>query len=504
MDERDGPAPQLSLNLLPQAGMAADPTSVRIGLGLLSEAAQAQHLAWLRGGAEGAGPADLFDLAEVDDWLPLAADLRADGKVHVGPAPLPKADVYVLEARATDGLHFYRLRFTAEQLPLELAPLAGSGLKASLAWQGQGETRVQLRRLDTSPESELWNAIQRSVAPQVSTAFDDGGMAFESSTTLKPLHPAAWEAALWVDGVLAERQTVMLAPGQLTELAFDPAAAEIALAQTAQLDLHIVDATNDAPIAGVRIRRETAQGEEWAQTDAEGLASLHGMDRFATQTLELSFPEASEDLPHWPQKRLETLVLDTLSKDASDRVVRHTIRVAPLRWLVVDNALRRAGPPVRGQPYPVYLLQREEGEQWREQAADHFLMREEGLAVSIDAPGRYRVGVAAAPWSIQTTPSADIAVDSASQTVLSLRNIAGYGQHWTLQDDSGHALVNHPIQITGPHRGLPAETRHTDSSGRLQIENVNVERLHLEPVGYEGRPWDANTADTAMRFDREG
>ena len=54
----------LRIRLLPDAGVSADPASVRIGLANVSSDDLAAYRAWERGGREGAGPGDLHDLAQ--------------------------------------------------------------------------------------------------------------------------------------------------------------------------------------------------------------------------------------------------------------------------------------------------------------------------------------------------------------------------------------------------------------------------------------------------------
>ena len=77
------------IRLLPDSGVSAQPSSVRIGLASVSPDDEAAYRAWLRSGREGAGPRAFTDLATVVRWINAPANLQPDGSVQVGPLPLP-------------------------------------------------------------------------------------------------------------------------------------------------------------------------------------------------------------------------------------------------------------------------------------------------------------------------------------------------------------------------------------------------------------------------------
>lgn len=478
------PAAHFTTLLLPDTGVSAETTSVRLGLAQVSEEARSRHLAWLQSGAEGAGPKDLMELAEVQRWLELPAARLSDGRVRVGPAPLPPAHQYVLEAKADDGLRFYRARFDARTFPGDISPMAASGLRIATAL-GEIEFKLQLLRRGAESEPALWRAILAQEAPHLNALFDEGGLTVHPGTELLPLPPSTFEAVVWLGAAEVQRQTVVLAPGVLHALQIDSTRVDAARAQSVRLHVDLVEAGTGMPIPDVALTWQGPRGEVSAHSDANGHAALGDALAGHEGWLALEFPQPNRaGLPIWPVRRLVPVAVPAADELAEPRVYRQRIEVQPLRWLVLMGEGRRSGPPVRGQPFPVFSLQRGRGDAWEDLGTDHFIPTDEGLAVSIEAPGRYRVMKAASPWSLAVSGSATFGDD----THVTSRNVSllTHGLKTVsmqLMDPLGRPLANQVVTVASGQRGLPTAELLTDAHGWLAFPDATDSPVELFVAG---------------------
>lgn len=466
--------------LLPEAGASAETASVRLGLAHVSEEARSRHLVWLQSGAEGAGPRDLMELAEVRHWLELPATRLSDGRVRVGPAPLPSAHQYVLEAKADDGLRFYRARFDAQTFPDDISPMAASGLRIA-APLGETEFKLQLLRRGTESEPALWRSILAQDAPHLNALFDEDGLPVQPGTELLPLPPSTFEAVVWLGAAEVQRQTVVLAPGSLHTLQIDSARVDAARSQSVRLDVELVEAGTGMPIPDVALIWQGPRGEVSAHSDAKGHAALGDALAGHEGWLALEFPEPDRTgLPIWPVRRLVPVAVPMADELAEPRVYRQRIEVQPLRWLILVGEGRRSGPPVRGQPFPVFSLQRGRGDAWEDLGTDHFIPTNEGLAVSIEAPGRYRVLKATSPWSLAVSGSATFgdAIDVTTHNV-SLQTHALKTVSLQLMDTLGRPLARQAVTVASGQRGLPTAELLTDAQGWLEFPNATDSPVEL-------------------------
>ncbi|MFN7781954.1 MAG: hypothetical protein ACK5PG_04375 [Lysobacterales bacterium] len=444
--------------------------TVRVGLARVSEEARARHLLWLQSGAQGAGPTNVGELAEVQRWVELPALRLPDGRVQVGPADVPEAQFYLLEARGSDGLRFYRSRFSGVDIPSEIAPITAAGLRLRTDVDDP-RLRLQLLRRAEAPPTGQWHALLVSESPHLLALFDEAGLEVGPDTELLPLAPTSFDAVAWLGQVEIQRSTLHFAPGRITELALDRVRIEDAKRRVIDLVIEVLDMTSGQPVADVSVTFPGPKGEALHRTDSAGMARWSGLPAGHQAWLSLEFPDVEQvGLPRWPSRKLVPVVLPMAENAPSDGTHRETVEVSPLNWLVLSGEGRRSGPPTRGQPYPVYGLQRDQEGEWEDLGSDHFVPMPEGLAVSIAEPGIYRVFKAESPWSVafsqalvfdahqaQTRQSASL--DRPVRRDISVR----------LVDAFQRPLIATPVMVSARLRGLPAVEITTDQTGLLDL-----------------------------------
>jgi hypothetical protein len=469
--------------LLPDRQIGALTDSVRIGIAKVAPEDASAWQAWVDGGREGAGPASLAELASVESWIKAPAQQRADGTVTVGPLRLPPADRYDLQARGSGLLHFYAASFTTDSIPAGIAPKVAAGLRVHRKPMQGSDVRVLLRRSGDA-EWSTWQDLLAREAPQLLGAFDDAAIAVEPVHDLAPMPPTTIEVILLVDGIEAERRALALVAGAISDLVFDPLAQEVARALALELRLQFVVTGSGKPIENLAVTRIADGGDQLRSTDGRGVAVFKGVDRQRVQRFNLQFPPGDTALPAWPEsKSLEVALADEpIAADA--RVWSRTFELRPLQWLTVRLPFPVPTQRQRGNPYPIFVLQREQDGRWLDTAADHFIPVADGIAVSLAEPNRYRLVALRSPWSLLNSATADArkaALDG--QYRVDLGSDAGRSVELTVLH-RGLPLARAPIALRGPVRGLPPLTTDSDADGRVRLNGVTVPKLQLEVAGY--------------------
>lgn len=475
---------RISTLLLPDAGVSAVEDSVRVGLAHVSEEARARHLLWLQSGAEGAGPKEMGELAEVQRWIEVPAKRLPDGRVQVGPAEVPRAQFYLLEARGSDGLRFYRSRFSAQEIPSEIVPVLAAGLRLRAATDDP-RLRLQLLRRAEVPQADVWRSLLASDSPQLQALFEEGGHAVRTGSELLPLAPSSFEAVAWLGQVEIQRSTLELSPGRITELTLDTASIEDAQRRVLDLEIELIDASSGTPVADVAVTLPGPQGEVTLRTDEAGRVRWPGLPAGHQAWVSLEFPEVQvEGLPRWPVRKLLPIALPTADDAPEGGVHREVVEVSPLSWLVLAGEGRRTGPPIRGQLYPVYGLQRERDGAWEELGSDHFVPIRDGLAVAIVEPGTYRAFKAESPWNIAFSQAAGfgglgrplrlrVPMQSPVRGDVSVRLVDEYQRPW----------VSTPVVVASRLPGLPTASLATDVTGLLHFEEATDITVEISVVG---------------------
>lgn len=490
--------------LLPDRQIGALANSVRIGIAKVAPEDASAWQAWVDGGREGAGPASLAELATVERWVDAPAQRRADGTVVVGPLDLPRADRYELQARGESALHFYVASFSADAIPATIAPTVAAGLRIRREPAADSDVSVLLRRSGETADNAVWQDLLAREAPQLLAAFNDAAIAVEPVQVLAPLAPGALDVILLVDGIEAERRPATLVAGALTDVAFDPLAQQVARALSVELRLSFVVQGNGQPIEGLTVTWIADRGDQQRLTDSRGMVAFKGVDRQRNPRFNLEFPADDARLPAWPEtKAIEVSLADEPVATDGTRVLRRTIELRPLQWLVVRTSTPIPGERRRGNPYPIFVLQQEREGGWQDASADRFIPIAEGLAASIAEPGRYRLVALQSPWTLLYSSPADArkaALDG--QFRVDLRSDTGRAVELTVMQ-GGVALARAPLALRGPVRGLPATTLETDANGRVRLKDVTVPTLRLEVPGFAVVDVDVRSASAIVELQPE-
>ena len=130
------------------------------------------------------------------------------------------------------------------------------------------------------------------------------------------------------------------------------------------------------------------------------------------------------------------------------------------------------------------MLQQQREGIWRDFAADHFIPVPDGIAASIQEPGRYRLAALLSPWSIVYSTAADArATATDGRYPADLGADAGRTVEISVLSQ-GLPLANAPLTLRGPVRGLPATSINTDAAGRARLEAVTVSAVSVEVLGF--------------------
>lgn len=499
--------------LLADGGVGARADSVRIGLAQISVDDARTYQEWLEGGSQGAGPAERSELATVERWMAVAATRRSDGAVEAGPLQLPWADRYDLQARGDDALHYYLTSFTADAYPVTVSPTIAAGMRVSYEPLEGSAARVLLRRASEPSEAVKWQDLMAREAPQLLAALSESPLAIATGQVLAPLPPGLYEVIFQVDGIEAQRQPIELRAGSIAELGFDAIAAQVARTISVNLELSFVVEGTREPVRELSVIVGVNAGEQSRTTDQGGRVLFEGLDRQRRAQLKLSFPRTDGGLPRWPEQRTIELDLDALLAENSTesarspsaaKLLRKLIELRPLQWLLVRTGAFPLSPERRvGNPYPIFVLQHERDGSWTEVAAEFFLPVPEGLAVSIETLGKFRLAAVQMPWRVLYSTAADNQVRSADGRYRA-ELLTAPGRRVELRVlHQGQPLAHAPIDVRGPIRNLPDSNLSTDASGQLQLDAVTVPGLRLEVTGFAVAEVELRSAMTTVELQRD-
>jgi hypothetical protein len=491
--------------LLADGQISAATDSVRLGLGFVLPDEARTWQEWRDGSAEGAGPASYSELATVERWIDLPAARQSDGSVRVGPMNLPAADRYDLQARSASPLHFYLASFTADAYPANVKPAVAAGLRVRYEPTSDSDVRVLLRRTAEIDANAPWQALMAREAPQLLGAYDDTSVAVSAETILAPLPPGPLDVILEIDGIESERLSVQLRGGTIAELQFDPVKQAVAQAVSAQLQLDFVIEGSRRAIPDIEVTWFGGKTDQTRTTDVRGSVSFKGVDRQRVQRFGLQLPGTTDELPRWPeQKAIEFTPDAEPESEPGTTKIRKTIELRPLQWLMVrTGTLPIPRNPDRNNPYPIFVLQREQVGTWTDVAADHFIPIADGIAASLQKPGRYRLVALQAPWSLlySTSIQTQARTDNGRYQV-SLIPDPGRPIAITVLS-AGIPLARAPVSLRGPIRGQPASAIDTDTEGQIRLNGVTEASLELEVPGYQFISVDLRSASVVIELKPE-
>lgn len=476
----------------------------RVGVAFIAEEDRLEWEAAKREGGGGAGPSRLEDLANVAEWLPATVAPSAAGGV-LGPVPVPAAARYRVLAWEPDGTFWWGDVVPAADLA-EVVPSAGlleagvlraqrpTGVRVRLAGarpeHGPFSVRVE-RVVDTDARaveraSELLPMV-RHVAPEVSAALSEGTslpLSRDEDTSLLPLPPDL-AVRLWprsASGRESEPVEVPLREGRVESVVLDvDALFPGGLGGTLTLRGRVLLEGTVKPPPGARLLgpdgREVALAPDGRFT-APGLPSWRP-SRF---TLQVEPPDSGR--PVAPAQWEFDFTPTAGAKDAEG-----TWRVPAYRWLVLrlEDFTRGQLAAHSRRPYPVFVLQRRDGEgRWLTHAADAFLQEESGVAVSLLQPGTYRVLAATSPHELYTSTSAELSGDTMERTVT-VQVEEGAASCEVRVTSAGAPVYGALVTTSSALGSLPPARGRTDAEGRWRLGRVRADSLHLE-VEAEGRP----------------
>jgi hypothetical protein len=321
---------------------------------------------------------------------------------------------------------------------------------------------------------------------------------------LAPLAPGPLDVVLQSAGIEAARRRIELVAGRFVDVAFDAIAQDVARAVSLDVQLDFVAADDGAPVADLDVTWHADGGERRVRSDALGRVAFAGVDRQRPMSLTLAYPrDSGNTLPRWPETQALALALDESAIDARTATLRQRVPLRALRWLLL-----RTDAPLQpfhrrgGEAYPVFVLQRAEGEAWRDVAADFFLPQPQGaLAVSLAQPGRYRVRVLQAPWSSRLSEGADSTSAQDGRIEVALLPTPGRRVALSLVAD-GAPLRAAPVHFVADARGLPPLVRDSDADGRVVLDDVTVDAVTIEVPGYGARRVTLDAPETMVSLRR--
>ncbi|MFP2956712.1 hypothetical protein ACLEPN_02480 [Myxococcus sp. 1LA] len=220
-------------------------------------------------------------------------------------------------------------------------------------------------------------------------------------------------------------------------------------------------------------------------------------------------------LPSWESSRFRVEVASPVSRrpvteteqsfqfmpESGVRDAEVTWRVKAYRWLVLrmDGAIRARMEARTQKPYPVFVLQRwRHDTQWGLASAGAFIPEEDGMAVSILEPGRYRVLVSFSVHEVYTSTAADMGEDMADGAVTFQVDVEGNDCD-VLVTDGRKPVFGARVTASSDVSSLPPAWGLTDAEGRWRLGRVKPFGLHLEVKAEGYAPWIGEVSEACRR-----
>ncbi|NOJ78709.1 carboxypeptidase regulatory-like domain-containing protein [Myxococcus xanthus] len=482
----------------------------RVGEASISDADRHVWEVSKREGRQGAGPVRLEDLANVLEWRPVEVTPSATGGT-LGPVLVPVVPLYRVVAWAADGT-FWLGDVVLEEggttgvVEAVLPARAPTGVRVRLTGVRPEHGPFSLRVVrgvsrdvrDAERASELLPVI-RHVAPDIASALADGTalpLPVGKSLELLPLptdpavglvlRSAAGRESAWVEVPLREGRVepVVLDVGSLFPEGVGEA---VTLRGTVELE------GTFRPPEGARLL---------GPGDVEIPLAQDG--RFVASRL-----------PSWEPSRFRVEVASPVSRrpvtateqafdfrpEPGVRDAEVTWRVKAYRWLVLrmDAAMRAQIEARTRKPYPVFVLQRWHHEkQWELASAGAYIQEEDGMAVSIQEPGRYRLLVSFSVHEVYTSTAADVGEDMVDGTVTFQVDVEGNDCE-VLVTDGRKPVFGARVTASSDVSSLPPAWGLTDARGRWRLGRVRPFGLHLEVEAEGYAPWTGEVAEACRR-----
>lgn len=450
-------------------------------------------------------PSDPLALANVARWE--SAALTPEGSAaRLGPIDVEPAPLYRVIAWAGDGTYWTgdvtrgEDQLTGVLDAGALRPNAPTGVRIQLAGRdGSAGLSVRLSRVVAPGEDgERANAIVpviRLARPDVASALEsERSLRIEDGTVIAPL-PSDAALRLTViasNGREAEPIEVPLRAGRLEPVRIDlddlfPGGAGRSLTLHGRVQLG-----SSTPLPpGAQLERLQPTGVS-LPLGADGRFTVSGLPSWTTSRFALRISHGA-GRPVAPARWEFEF---TPSPNDGDEVER-TWHAPAYGWLLLKLD---SGARVRleaHRPYPVFLLQRQdESGTWRTASADEFVAEEEGMAMSLTAPGVYRAIAAASPFDLLESSAVRVQKPEGEHVA----NLLGTGSSRGCRvnvSTSGRPLYGARITAAGGVGSLPPLHGLTDGEGAWDLGRVSsAGRVQLEVVSPSGemRALDATDA----------
>ncbi|MEQ8822170.1 MAG: carboxypeptidase-like regulatory domain-containing protein [Sumerlaeia bacterium] len=514
---------RLAAELLAPVGDADGGVTALVGITAIAPEDLAEMEAQQAAGGEGAGARGYFELANVREWIPARVIALPDGEAGVRTLlspDLPDAPFYRVAAYTDRGTLWLADVFPAETEPREvesqeyrmvpqpIEPIAPTGLRLRLVNDtlGQGEYLLRLSRRPA--EDALWaedasriGGLLGRMAPAIAAAYREEAplaVTVDEAARLAPLYPdpAVRLTLLTVSGVEAEPMVVELAPGQIVEAELDIGAlfGDDAAAGLVDLRGRLVREGSGEPIAGALVERPGAPGQNQRITDEDGRFVFEGLPRARETKLRVlaagpgsEFPAtAEEEMGLGPRRAMPRVhwltfdpVADALEESATEAEV--TFEVPQFRWLLAEIDERERERLAIGAkvPYPIYVLERydEGADAWRETGAEEFLREADGIAVSIEDPGIYRV--VAARSAVDMAYSEPALVENGEARTPLDWEFGRETQIYVEDAQTGRPVGGAYVAISGPYGSLPPLEGETAKDGYFETGSVSVGQIEV-------------------------
>jgi len=421
-----------------------------------------------------------IDLVNYDGWIDAPVTRNAFGGWMVGPVTVPEALSYRILAWGDSGYYLEDVvptQFTPSEVQEvgNLSPTPFTGLKVRILNAGPGQFSLFLSRIpdpDWSEEDSQIGQIMGFIAPEMKKGYAGQAISIEANgQVLAPLYPdpairiclvtRAGTRSAWVE--------VPLIREQINDIALD-AASLFGSDPRDLVDLHGKLLFSDGtPVKKATIRMKGQRHHSY-EVDNHGRFHILGLSPHEPSTFRVNLPP---DTGHRPKSgsRHHFIFNPDIEFDPSEP----TEWIIPTyRWLVLgisgNDRLNLEGNP----PYPIYILQIKEEDEWKDLPADAFLEEPEGLAISLVRNGTYRGVIAFSPYHFLY--SNEVIVNSTEQEVhipVDLRASTTEGNYHLQLVNEDRPLGGVLVSILGDHTSLPPKQGITNSEGILKLGNVN-------------------------------
>lgn len=485
----------ISARLKCPAGVAdcSGNTQARLGLGHVDEA----DLREVGDSASRTRPATLEDLVNIREWRLANVATSPEGDVVVGPVEVPRVDAYELLAWNNDALVYYHTRIMASEVREssgtvelgELSPQPYTGVRVVL--QGNAEFSHIRAILNRIPAAEAERAsrfllLAQVIAPELMDSLLNAepiALATEHPNIIAPLPPDEALQITLVSPADIEAQPVQvpLVEGKIVDatISLDDVFPEGARA-TIELEGRLEIGDTGQPLAGATVLRDLGGRSESCSTDEQGIFRVKDLPMDRISAFDVETTRGTSPRPLVPS-RWHFDFAPPLATTGS--VVRMKWKVPAYRYLVLE--LRSKAPQdisaLSQPPYPIFVVEREEGGRWQVVPIDFFDVSPVDVAAAIEEPGRYRMLVAASPvaiWQSQpvtiTEKSSEVVTHLADPTIefreLKVR---------VVDSIRGEGLGRAAVTVSGPNGSLPPVRLLTNDEGVVKFSNQGVSNISL-------------------------